>query len=94
MFYYLRGLLLYNATFSPSLSGYSPVVARTTLYARQILGSWPSYLKAFLVHSRGAFNATFYNNYALVLDRAKEFTAFTSCVSIYREWGGACSNCI
>ena len=94
MFCYLRGLLLYDATFSPSLSSYSPIVARTTLYARQILGGQLLYLKAFLVHSRSALNAIFCDNCALVLDKAKEFTAFASCVSIHREWGGACSNCI
>ena len=85
MFCYLRGLSPYDATFSPSLSGYSPIVAYTTLYAHQMLGSQLLYLKAFLVYLRGALNAIFCNNYALVLDRAKEFTACASCVSIYRE---------
>ncbi|EOA84429.1 uncharacterized protein SETTUDRAFT_112660, partial [Exserohilum turcica Et28A] len=94
MFCRPRGLSPYDATFGPGLSGYSPVVARTTLHARQILGGRPSYLKAFLVYSRGALNATFCDNCAPVLDGAKEFTAFASCVSIHGEWGGACSNCI
>ncbi|KAL6154144.1 hypothetical protein ACJBU6_07429 [Exserohilum turcicum] len=94
MFCRPRGLSPYDATFGPGLSGYSPVVARTTLHARQILGGRPSYLKAFLVYSRGALNATFCDNCAPVLDGAKEFTAFAGCVSIHGEWGGACSNCI
>ncbi|KAF5846154.1 hypothetical protein GGP41_008633 [Bipolaris sorokiniana] len=78
-----RGNSPYNTVFGPGPRDYSPVIARTTITARQILTSRPSYLKAFIVHSRGALNAAFCtNNCAAVLRGEKEFTAFASCVSI------------
>ena len=90
-----RGNSPYDAVFGPGPRDYSPVIARTTITARQILTGRPSYLKAFVVHSRGALNAAFCtNNCAAVLRGEKEFTAFAGCVSIAGEWGGACSNCV
>ncbi|EMD64892.1 hypothetical protein COCSADRAFT_159894 [Bipolaris sorokiniana ND90Pr] len=78
-----RGNSPYNAIFSPSPRDYSPMIARTTITAQQILTSRPSYLKAFIIHSRGALNAAFYtNNCAAILRGEKKFTAFASCVSI------------
>ncbi|EFQ87142.1 hypothetical protein PTT_17435, partial [Pyrenophora teres f. teres 0-1] len=76
-----RGQSPYDATFGAGPRDFSPVVARTTLHARQILSGRPSYLKAFLVHSRGGLNARFCTNCAPVLEGAKEFTAFAGCVS-------------
>ncbi|EMD58181.1 hypothetical protein COCSADRAFT_104549 [Bipolaris sorokiniana ND90Pr] len=90
-----RGNSPYDAIFGAGLRDYSPIVARTTITARQILTGRPSYLKAFVVHTRGGLNARFCtNNCAAVLEGEKEFTAFAGCVSILGEWGGACSNCI
>ncbi|CAE7221357.1 hypothetical protein PTTW11_11410 [Pyrenophora teres f. teres] len=83
-----RGQSPYDATFGAGPRDFSPVVARTTLHARQILSGRPSYLKAFLVHSRGGLNARFCTNCAPVLEGAKEFTAFAGCVSVPGEWGG------
>jgi hypothetical protein len=70
-------------------------VARTTIEARQLLTQRPSYLKAFLIHSRGAVNLTgCTNNCAAAVRGEKTFTAFLGCVSIAGQWGGACSNCV
>ena len=44
------------------------MIARTTITTWQILTSYLSYLKAFIIYSRGALNAAFYtNNCAAVL---------------------------
>ncbi|KAF9697374.1 hypothetical protein EKO04_004571 [Ascochyta lentis] len=48
----------YDAVFGTGVRDYSPVVARTTVHARQLLTQRPSYLKAFVIHSRGAVNLT------------------------------------
>jgi hypothetical protein len=70
-------------------------VARTTVEARQLLTQRPSYLKAYVIHSRGAVNNTgCTNNCAAAVRGEKLFTAFLGCVSIAGQWGGACSNCV
>ncbi|EMD58293.1 hypothetical protein COCSADRAFT_165789 [Bipolaris sorokiniana ND90Pr] len=86
-----RGNSPYDAVFGPGPRDYSPMIARTTITAQQILTSRPSYLKAFVVHSRGALNAAFYtNNCAAVLRGEKKFTAFAGYVSITNH-GARCS---
>ncbi|KAF9695108.1 hypothetical protein EKO04_007218 [Ascochyta lentis] len=76
----------YDAVFGTSVRNYSPVVARTTVHARQLLTQRPSYLKAFVIHSRSAVNLTSCtNNCAAAIQGKKTFTAFLSCVSISRE---------
>jgi hypothetical protein len=90
-----RGQSPYDAQFGNGLRDYSPVVARTTVHARQLLTQRSSYLKAFVIHSRGAVNLTgCVNNCAGAVQGEKTFTAFLGCVSIPGEWGGACSNCV
>jgi len=85
----------YDAVFGTGVRDYSPVVARATLHARQLLTQRPSYLKAFVIHSRGAVNLTgCTNNCASAVRGEKLFTAFFGCVSIAGEWNGACSNCV
>jgi hypothetical protein len=73
---------------------YSPVVARTTIHARQILTGRSSYLKAFLIHSRGGHNINPCNNCSAAVNGDRPYTAFAGCVSIPGEWNGACSNCV
>jgi len=52
-------------------------------------------VKAFVIHSRGALNATpCANNCAAAVRGDKNFTAFAGCISIAGEWNGACSNCV
>ena len=70
-------------------------MARTTVHARQLLTQRPSYLKAYLIHSRSAVNlGGCTNNCAAAVRGEKSFTAFLGCVSLAGEWGGACSNCV
>ncbi|KAJ4384402.1 hypothetical protein N0V86_000001 [Didymella sp. IMI 355093] len=85
----------YDATFGSGIRDYSPIVARTSVHARRLLTQRQSYLKAYLIHSRGAVNLSgCTNNCAAAVRGEKLFTAFLSCVSLAGEWGGACSNCV
>ncbi|KNG52815.1 hypothetical protein DDE82_009045 [Stemphylium lycopersici] len=85
----------YDARWGPGIDEWSPVVARTTIQARQLLTGRASYVKAYVIHSRGALNATpCGNNCAAAVRGSKGFTAFAGCVSIADEWNGACSNCV
>ena len=85
----------YDARFGPGPLDYSPVVARTTVHARQILSARASYLKAYVIYTRGVLNsAPCTNNCAAAVRGDKPFTAFAGCISIAGEWGGACSNCV
>lgn len=85
----------YDAYWGPGNIEYSPVVARSTIHARQILTGRDSYVKAFVIHSRGVLNpAGCHNNCAHAVRGTKPFTAFAGCVSIPGEWNGACSNCV
>ena len=94
MFCRPRGQSPYDAVWGPGLRDFSPIVARTSVHARQLMSARPSYLKAFLVHSRGGLNANFCTNCEEARASNKDFTAFAGCVSIPGVWGGACSNCI
>jgi hypothetical protein len=83
----------YDARWGNGPHDYSPVVARTSVHAYQILSGRPSYIKAFLVHSRG-LPANYPCNKCANVRYGDDFAAFAGCVSIPGVWGGACSNCI
>jgi hypothetical protein len=62
MFLCPTGQSPFDAHWGPSLREYSPVVARTTINAGQILSGRASYVKGLLIHSRGGLNGRFCDN--------------------------------
>ncbi|KAB2098757.1 hypothetical protein AG0111_0g12975 [Alternaria gaisen] len=86
----------YDAYWGPGNIEYSPIVVCSTIHARQILTGRDSYVKAFVIHSRGVLNPVgCHNNCAHAVRGTQAFYRLLLVVSLFLESGnGACSNCV
>jgi hypothetical protein len=84
-----------TARASPYDSPRTPLVARRGhVSAAGLLSQRQSYVKAILIHTRGALNVAPCQRCLAAYNRTGDFLHYAGCISLRTWFNGACSNCI